>query len=316
MITPADNSSNDLAIDSKNLESLKTAARQNSPEAVKAAAKQFEALFLNMMMKSMRDAAPQDGMFDNSQTKLYTSMLDQQMSQNLATRGVGLADMLIRQLSPQGIAGATNANGTNANAIGGDGSALDGVSLPASATRPFVDRFGALQPAETGAVKAAEAKSASNQPAHVQAFQQRLAAHAEEASRTTGIPAKFMLGQAALESGWGKHVIKRADGSSSHNLFGIKAGPNWKGKTVEAVTTEYVHGVKQKRVEKFRAYDTYADSFRDYAKLLRSNPRYEKVLANASDLKGFAQGLQRAGYATDPHYAAKLQHIINSNLSV
>jgi flagellar protein FlgJ len=150
----------------------------------------------------------------------------------------------------------------------------------------------------------------------VQAFQDRLSAHAEEASRTTGIPAKFMLGQAALESGWGKHVMKTADGSSSHNLFGIKAGANWKGKTVDAVTTEYVNGVPQKRVEKFRAYDSYADSFRDYAKLLRSNPRYEKVLANASDLKGFAQGLQRAGYATDPKYAAKLTHIINRNLSV
>jgi flagellar protein FlgJ len=313
MITPADNSSNDLAIDSKNLESLKTAARQNSPEAVKAAAKQFEALFLNMMMKSMRDAAPQEGMFDNSQTRLYTSMLDQQMSQNLASRGVGLADMLIRQLSPQGVANAANPAAANA-----DGTAIDASSLPTSVANPFIDRFGALRPAPANekSVKAVNNKSASSQPAHVQAFQERLAAHAEEASRTTGIPAKFMLGQAALESGWGKHVIKRADGSSSHNLFGIKAGPNWKGKTVTAVTTEYVNGVPQKRTEKFRAYESYADSFRDYAKLLRSNPRYEKVLANASDVKDFAQGLQRAGYATDPHYAAKLQHIINRNLSV
>jgi flagellar protein FlgJ len=315
MITPSDNSTNDLAIDSKNLESLKTAARQNSPEAVKAAAKQFEALFLNMMMKSMRDATPQDGMFDNSQTKLYTSMLDQQISQSLASRGVGLADMLVRQLSPK-TPNATGAAGTDAQ---GDGMALDASSLPARVANPFADRFGALQPLPTDdgkALKGINGKSASNQPAHVQAFQEKLAAHAEEASRTTGIPAKFMLGQAALESGWGKHVIKHTDGSSSHNLFGIKAGPNWKGKTVSAVTTEYVNGVPQKRVEKFRAYDSYADSFRDYAKMLRSNPRYEKVLANASDLKGFAQGLQRAGYATDPHYAAKLQHIVNRNLSV
>ncbi|HWT70883.1 MAG TPA: flagellar assembly peptidoglycan hydrolase FlgJ, partial [Oxalicibacterium sp.] len=312
--TPADNTSNDLAIDSKNLESLKTAARQNSPEAVKAAAKQFEALFLNMMMKSMRDAAPQDGMFDNSQTRLYTSMLDQQMSQNLASRGVGLADMLVRQLSPKTANAADIANdGKQA-----EGAALDASSLPARVANPFADRFGALRslPSEGNKPLKGVGKSASNQPAHVQAFQEKLAAHAEEASRTTGIPAKFMLGQAALESGWGKHVIKRADGSSSHNLFGIKAGASWKGKTVTAVTTEYVNGVPHKRMEKFRAYDSYADSFRDYAKMLRSNPRYEKVLANASDLKGFAQGLQRAGYATDPHYAAKLQHIINRNLSV
>jgi flagellar protein FlgJ len=250
-------------------------------------------------------------MFDNSQTKMYTSMLDQQMSQSLASRGVGLADMLIRQLSPAG---------TNTAAAADGSTPADGSSLPATATNPFADRFGSLKQRNgdttSGTVGTKNGKSASNQPAHVQAFQQKLAAHAEEASRTTGIPAKFMLGQAALESGWGKHVIKRADGTSSNNLFGIKANASWKGKTVDAVTTEYVNGVPQKRVEKFRAYDSYADSFKDYANMLRSNPRYEKVLATASDVKGFAQGLQRAGYATDPHYATKLTNIINRNLSV
>jgi flagellar protein FlgJ len=305
MITPADNSTNALAIDSKNLESLKLSARTNSPESIKAAAKQFEALFMNMIMKSMRDATPQDGMFDTSQTKMYTSMLDQQMSQNLANRGVGLADMLVRQLTPQGM---------NA-AVSGD-TPIDSSTLPTSMANPFADRFGALKKAEADTSNTAATKSASSKPAHVQAFQDRLAAHAEEASKTTGIPAKFMLGQAALESGWGKHVIKKADGTSSNNLFGIKATASWKGKTVDAVTTEYVNGVPQRKVEKFRAYDSYADSFRDYAQMLRNNPRYEKVIANASDVKGFAQGLQRAGYATDPHYAAKLTHIINRNLSV
>lgn len=123
---------------------------------------------------------------------------------------------------------------------------------------------------------------------------------ADAASAATGIPAKFMLGQAALETGWGKRVMQNPDGSSSHNLFGIKAGAGWTGKTVTAVTTEYVNGVPTTRSEKFRAYDTYADSFKDYANLLKSNPRYDKVLANATDASGFAQGLQRAGYATDP----------------
>jgi flagellar protein FlgJ len=124
-----------------------------------------------------------------------------------------------------------------------------------------------------------------------------------------------MLGQAALETGWGKHEITAADGSRSHNLFNIKATGGWKGKVVEAATTEYINGVPQTRVEKFRAYDSYADAFRDYANLLRNNPRYETVLANASDAAGFAQGLQRAGYATDPNYAAKLTKIINQSLS-
>ncbi|MBF8177138.1 MAG: flagellar assembly peptidoglycan hydrolase FlgJ [Burkholderiaceae bacterium] len=319
MITPADNSNTALAIDSKGLESLKQSARQNSPDSLKAAATQFEALFVNMIMKSMREATPQDGLFDNQQTKMYTSMLDQQLSQNMASRGIGLADVLIRQLSSTQMATAVTPDGADATKAVSDTSDLRAEILRNMAERNALahqrsSEAHAMQ-ARGGVNNTTTAASAVSKPAHVQAFQDKVAAHAEEASRTTGIPAKFMLGQAALESGWGKRVIRTADGGSSHNLFGIKAGANWKGKTVDAVTTEYVDGVAQKRVEKFRAYDSYADSFRDYAQLMRNNPRYEKVLANASDVKGFAQGLQRAGYATDPNYATKLTNIINRNLS-
>ncbi len=148
----------------------------------------------------------------------------------------------------------------------------------------------------------------------MRAFQQKVGHHAEAASRETGIPAKFMLGQAALESGWGKREIIAADGSKSHNLFGIKATPGWKGKTVDAITTEYVNGVPQTRREKFRVYDSYAEGFRDYARLLTKNPRYENVISSSQDASSFAKGLQRAGYATDPHYASKLTRIINQNL--
>jgi flagellar protein FlgJ len=316
MITPADNSNSALAIDSKNLESLKQSARQNSPDSLKAAAKQFEALFMNMIMKSMREASPQDGMFDNQQTRMYTSMLDQQLSQNMASRGVGLADVLIRQLSGNQMAAAVTPEGSDAVKA-----AADTSDLRAEIMRNMAER-NALAHKRSTEAHALQARggvgsstATASKPAHVQDFQDKVAAHAEEASRTTGIPAKFMLGQAALESGWGKRVMRTADGGSSYNLFGIKAGANWKGKTVNAVTTEYVDGVAQKRVEKFRAYDSYADSFRDYAQLMRNNPRYEKVLANANDVKGFAQGLQRAGYATDPNYATKLTNIINRNLS-
>lgn len=139
--------------------------------------------------------------------------------------------------------------------------------------------------------------------------------HAQEASQATGIPARFMLGQAALESGWGKREIRAADGTPSHNLFGVKAGGSWKGAVVETVTTEYVNGVAQKSVERFRAYDSYADAFRDYANLLRGNPRYAGVMAQAAqgmNADGFAHGLQRAGYATDPNYADKLSRIIKT----
>lgn len=316
MITPADNSNSSLAIDAKGVESLKQSARQNSPESLKAAAKQFEALFMNMIMKSMREATPQEGVFDNQQTKMYTSMLDQQLSQNMASRGVGLADVLIRQLSNTQMNAAVSGEEAGAsNAL----PSTDTTSMRTEILRSMAER-NALAAQRSNAAHVAQASgdtvaASSSKPAHIQVFQDKLTAHAEEASRTTGIPAKFMLGQAALESGWGKHVIRAADGGTSHNLFGIKATGGWKGKTVDAVTTEYVNGVAQKRVEKFRAYDSYADSFRDYAKLLRDNPRYEKVLANASDVKGFAQGLQRAGYATDPNYAAKLTNIINRNLS-
>ena len=137
-----------------------------------------------------------------------------------------------------------------------------------------------------------------------------MAKHAEEASRATGVPAHLMLGQAALESGWGKHELKAADGTPSNNLFGIKANDSWDGKVVEATTTEYFNGVKQKRIEKFRAYDSYADSFKDFANLMRNNPRYENVMANLQDVNAYAQSMQKAGYATDPNYASKLASVI------
>lgn len=292
MINPA-NLSGKLAIDVKDVNELRQSARQNSPEALKAAAQQFEALFMNMVLKSMREATPQDGMFDNQQSRMYTSMLDQQMSQSMASRGIGLADALFRQLSGR----VQNA------AVPGEEGEQDLLPLPMPGIAP-----------ERGSISDA-GKPNPSQPAHVRAFHERLGAHAEEASRATGIPAKFMLGQAALESGWGKREIRAADGSASHNLFGIKATGGWKGKVVETATTEYIDGRPQTRVEKFRAYDSYADAFRDYANLLRNNPRYENVIANAQSVEGFAQGLQRAGYATDPMYAAKLTRIIKQTLS-
>jgi flagellar protein FlgJ len=301
MISQTNDLTSKLALDTKGLGELKQSAKAGSPDALKSAATQFEAMFINMMMKSMRDATPQDGMLDSQTSKTFTSMLDQQMSQNLAKRGIGLADVLIRQLSAQ----AANAQ---ALAIGGD------QNLPtSSAMPPGVDAARLLT--TPGALLAPSAlPSGKAQAPHVRSFQEKLGVHADEASRATGIPAKFMLGQAALESGWGKREIKNADGSASHNLFGIKAGPGWKGKVATAVTTEYVNGVPQTKVEKFRAYDSYADGFKDYAKLLSNNPRYEQVLAKAGDASSFAHGLQRAGYATDPLYAAKLTSIIKNSL--
>ncbi|QGZ39253.1 flagellar protein FlgJ [Pseudoduganella flava] len=300
--TPTDLSAN-LALDSKGLAELRQGAKAGSPEALKTASTQFEAMFVGMMLKSMRDATPQDGLLDNSQTKMFTTMLDQQTSQNIAKKGMGLADVLVRQLSKTtGI----QPNDTEVPDGGFTRAMLDAAKLQRS-----IDAAGG-----SGAADAATTSTPStSRHAHVRAFQDKLSSHAEEASRATGIPAKFMLGQAALESGWGRREIKGADGTNSYNLFGIKAGSDWKGKTVDVTTTEYVNGRPQRKVERFRAYDSYADSFKDYAKLITDNPRYEKVLASAGDATAFARGLQKAGYATDPNYATKLATIIKKTLA-
>jgi len=306
-----------LAIDANGLNNLKQAARENSPEAIKGVAKQFEAVFMNMMLKSMREASSsQDNPFDNEQSRTFTAMLDQQLSSNLSSKGLGLADILARQLSKSGYssnnaleqAATDEKNIENKNVTSNFNSNATLINNPLSphSVNPFepqIDKSKALTNS-----KVLELKSISENTSE---FQNRMAKHAEEASRSTGMPAHLMLGQAALESGWGKRELKGADGTPSYNLFGIKATGNWAGKVVEATTTEYIHGVKQKRIEKFRAYDSYADSFKDFANLMRNNPRYEKVLANMGNVNDYAQAMQRAGYATDPNYADKLTKVIN-----
>jgi flagellar protein FlgJ len=265
-----------VAVDTQSLGNLKLAANQHSPQALAATSKQMEGLFVNMMLKSMRQATPPGGLFQSDQTKMFTSMLDAQTSQNMPS--LGMADMMIKQLSRQGVRGAGGKNPAAAS-VAGLGDVAD---LPQNAEEFFA----------------------------------KLTPHAEEASRVTGIPVQFMLGHAALESGWGKSEIRSANGKASHNLFGIKASANWKGATVSCMTTEYVDGVAQKRVERFRAYDSYQSAFEDYANLLRNNPRYQNVLDNADNAHGFAYGLQRAGYATDPAYGAKLKKVIQQAINV
>lgn len=147
-------------------------------------------------------------------------------------------------------------------------------------------------------------------------FVSRHSAAAAQVEREAGIPAGFMIGQAGHETGWGRSEIRHADGTPSFNLFGIKAGPGWKGKVAEITTTEYINGEPRKVKAKFRAYDSYADSFRDYARLIGNSPRYEEAMAQRHSVQGFASALQRGGYATDPAYAAKLSRAINTTLSL
>lgn len=296
--------SEQLAFDSKSLNALRHSSRDNSAESIKAAATQFEALFVNMMLKSMRQAGGgEGGMFDNEQSRMYTSMMDQQISQKMASRGIGLADAMVRQLTNNAMPQVLQTEEAPTVPLGGMGAINQYVQQQKNSLQ--ADQI----LASTGSI---ESNSSSR---HVQEFTQKLGIHAELASQSTGIPAKFMLGQAALESGWGKKEIKALDGSTSHNVFGIKANANWKGRTVDALTTEYVNGVAYQKVEKFRAYGNYSEAFRDYAKLISDNPRYQNVMQNTGDASQFAHALQKAGYATDPQYAQKLSKVIRQSFS-
>ena len=296
--------SNKLAIDSSGLNDLKLSAKEDSPEAIKGVAKQFEAIFMNMMLKSMRDATPQDSPFDSEQSRQFTAMLDQQLSSSLSAKGMGLADVLVRQLSKTANINAAS----DAMAVSDDKPRqTKDADLPDPYQNDLLNNGKGVSPMMPLDQKPAAMKPLSDAAGD---FQNRMAQHAEAASRATGVPANFMLGQAALESGWGKRELKGADGTPSNNLFGIKATGNWTGKTVTAATTEYVHGVKQMRMEKFRAYDSYADSFKDFANMMRNNPRYENVMSNLQNVNDYAKAMQSSGYATDPAYAEKLAKVI------
>ena len=288
-----------LALDPRGLERLRTQAGASPEKALREAAKQFEVLFVNMLLKSMRQAAPQDGPLDSEQTRMYTGMLDQQLAQAMAGRGIGLAEVMAKQLSK------------------GNAAPVDSASTlgPGGAAR--LRESSDVKPA-TGAPIPAANPAALTPPvgptAKAREFINKVWPHAVEAAKATGLPPHFIVGQAALESGWGARDIKAPDGSPTHNLFGIKAGRAWSGDAAAATTTEFVNGVKQKVVDKFRSYSSYAEAFMDYANLLKSNPRYAAVLEAGNDPKAFAQSLQKAGYATDPAYAAKLQRVITGSV--
>ena len=300
--------SNLPAYDANSLNELKRLSKGNSPEAIHAASQQFEALFLQQVLKSMRDATPQDGMFDSEQTRTFQSMLDQQLAQMLSAKGsTGLAAMLEKQLSH----GQAQAPAKPANpAAAADPAAASGSAVPTSRFGKDTLRGAALQLLGGRTSPNASAGTTAAKPSS--SFVDALWPHALEASRSTGIPPHFMIAQAALETGWGKAHMKNADGSNSHNLFGIKAGKDWQGPVVEQTTTEHVGGVARKQVARFRAYASYGEAFNDYAKLLSSNPRYAGVVGN-QDAATFARGLQHAGYATDPMYASKLERIISGS---
>jgi peptidoglycan hydrolase FlgJ len=268
----ADISSAGVYTDIQGLERLRNTAKDESPDTLRAVAKQFEALFMQMMLKNMRDASLGDGIFDNDQTKFYQEMFDKQISISMSERqGLGIADMIVRQLSRK-VGDATTDNiktGTR-----------DGILKNVTNVKSPRDFVNTLRPI------------------------------AEKVSTDIGIPPEVMLAQAALETGWGRNVIQHQDGRSSHNLFGIKADAHWPGDRVTSSTIEFEDGVAVRRDEKFRAYESYEDSFRDYINFVKTSKRYDHAVSLVDNPAGFVSALQDAGYSTDPDYAQKISEIL------
>ena len=256
--------------DFQGLAALKTDAKQQAPAALKEAARQFESLFTQMLLKSMREANKsfgEDSLFGSDQGEMYQDMFDDQIAMQLSKgKGLGLADMLVRQLQ------------------------------------------GGVQGTEKTPAPASSAPAANSQALTTSRddFISQLRPHAEQAARELGVDPNALLAQAALETGWGRSVPCNAQGECSFNLFGIKAGSQWSGATVNVPTLEFEDGIPVRKVERFRAYDSPADSFRDYAALIRDSSRYASARGAGDNVEAFATALQQGGYATDPHYAQKI----------
>lgn len=299
--------------DSNQLTALRKGVTSGTPSEAEHAqvAQQFEALLLQQMLKQARQTASGNGMFNSESVQMAQSMGDEQLALNLATPGLGLAQVLMAQMQesqgvnalpsqrPQHEAATTRL--PHLRSFVGEHTRL----FDASSISALIKKLGA---ANSSIDKVVEAVSGA--PAHISQFVTKMRSAVEAAAAETGIPAKLIMSQAALESGWGKREILHQDGSTSHNLFGIKASKNWKGKVAHIMTTEFVDGKMVKIKQPFRAYESYVDSLTDYASLISKNPRYESVL-KVDSAEQAAREVQAAGYATDPNYASKLIAIMS-----
>lgn len=307
-----------VVTDVQGLESLRKGARDDDPEALKEVAAQFEAMMVQMIMKNARQSnelLSKDGIFDSEQVRFYQQMFDEQMAVTITEGGTfGLADVLVRQLSKDyGL--ETEADKTR-NPISIQEMLDRGSRFPANRYDPELmqswrDKFAAERAEKAAASE--EAKRIEAGFSSPEDFVRSLYPMAEKAAKELGVDPKVMLSQAALETGWGRYMIRDEQGKNSFNLFGIKADSRWSGKAAIVSTLEYRGGGAQREQASFRAYDNYESSLKDYADFLQKNPRYKEALKHASDPVKFTKGLQDAGYATDPAYAQKIQRIINSS---
>ncbi|MEH6504083.1 MAG: flagellar assembly peptidoglycan hydrolase FlgJ [Cycloclasticus sp.] len=271
-------------------------------EALSEVARQFETIFLKMMLKSMRDTVPESDLVSNEKTRFYQSMYDDQISLDLSKRGnLGLADMIVQQLGGEVKTDVVTQGQTLSNyqefAVQRIQGALQEVGLHKPVAKPAV-------------TSDVTSRVTSKRINSVEEFVDKLWPQAQKAAQQLGVDAKVLLAQSALETGWGKHVMQNKAGQSSHNLFGIKASHGWEGKTVSVQTVEFEQGVAVKRQANFRAYDSYEASFNDYVQFLKQNPRYQQALTKVDSNEEFIKGLQKAGYATDPAYAKKIISIL------
>jgi len=321
---------------------LRAEARSQTPEALSKTAKQFEALMLQQMLKSMRAASGGEDVMGSQQTSFYQDMFDQQLASSLAAgKGIGIADVLVKQLrmseslsDPVNIASGSLPPGERGSGEGLSRDQAAALSLSASLTRAYGatshpqglpavaegrGRTEALSPppppheARDLVPPGGAGQARDFRPKSPQEFIEALLPHAEKAAKELGIPARVLVAQAALETGWGRHQIRNADGSSSYNLFGIKANAGWSGDRVTTQTNEFEGGRFEKQSAQFRAYGSIAEAFDDYAHFLKSNPRYGDALRHQGSAHQFVSGLQKAGYATDPGYASKILRIAEGN---
>ncbi|MEQ4692524.1 flagellar assembly peptidoglycan hydrolase FlgJ [Providencia manganoxydans] len=288
------------AFDLQSLNGLKRELTDSPEKGLRQVTQQLEATFVQMMLKSMRDALPQDGLFSSDQTRMLTSMYDQQIAQDLSQKGLGFGEMMYNQLKMQG---NTSPLEQPMKPFSMEDRLID--SLPNQAMAQIVRRFAPLGDALSSPMQKVKSLSLNSQN-----FISQLIEPAKAASQKSGISHLLVLAQAALESGWGRREILTAEGKSSHNLFGIKAGKNWQGPTTNIMTTEVINGKSIKMRDDFRVYGSYEEAIADYINLLTENPRYRDV-KHAQSPEVAARRLHQAGYATDPSYSDKLISLIN-----
>ncbi|GAA6185365.1 MULTISPECIES: flagellar assembly peptidoglycan hydrolase FlgJ [Alteromonadaceae] len=290
--------------DLKGIDNLRQAAQRGDKQALDEAAKQFEAIFVQMMLKSMRKAqdalADKDSPFNSQQVKFYRDMHDQQLAVDLSSRGgVGIADLIVQQLSP-GENGFMPASAVRENA--NLHNMVRQASMEYSSTQ---NDSAAVQPSQNATKQSAFASPSE--------FMQTLLPHAQEIAQKIGIDPKALLAQAAVETGWGQYMIHTGSGQNTHNLFGIKADNRWQGETTAINTVEFEQGVAKQQKAQFRTYDSFADGLNDYVSFVADNPRYQQALENVKDPQAYFSALQSAGYATDPQYANKILSVLNSD---